>query len=79
MKVIININLKNGVLDPQGEAISSALKTMGFKGVNSVRQGKTIELDLDSTDPKKALKTTKEMCENLLSNTVIEDYFIEIV
>jgi phosphoribosylformylglycinamidine synthase PurS subunit len=52
---------------------------MGFKGVNSVRQGKTIELDLDSTDPKKALKTTKEMCENLLSNTVIEDYFIEIV
>ena len=79
MKVIVNINLKKGVLDPQGEAISSALKTMGFKGVNSVRQGKTIELDLDSTDPKKALKTTKEMCENLLSNTVIEDYFIEIV
>jgi phosphoribosylformylglycinamidine synthase len=68
--------LKNGVLDPQGEAVRHALGTLGFDGVSGVRQGKVIELDLaDGTSEA----TIGEMCEKLLANTVIESYHVEVL
>jgi phosphoribosylformylglycinamidine synthase len=68
--------LKNGVLDPQGEAVRHALGTLGFDGVQGVRQGKVIELDLaDGTTEA----TVEQMCEKLLANTVIESYRIEVL
>lgn len=76
MKARVHIMLKNGVLDPQGEAVRRALGTLGFEGVQGVRQGKVIELDLaDGTTEA----TVKDMCEKLLANTVIESYSIELV
>ncbi len=75
MKAVIHVMLKAGVLDPQGEAVKSALGGLGFAGVNGVRQGKRIELDLDD-DTSEAQVT--EMCEKLLANTVIESYRIEL-
>ncbi len=77
MKVRVHITLKNGVLDPQGKAIAHALGNLGFAGVNEVRQGKLIELDLAETDRAKAQANVKQMCEKLLANTVIENYTIE--
>ena len=78
MKAIITVMLKNGVLDPQGEAVKSALSVLGFSGVNCVRQGKVIEISLDETDAAKAEADVKAMCERLLANTVIENYSIRI-
>jgi phosphoribosylformylglycinamidine synthase subunit PurS len=78
MKAKIHITLKNGVLDPQGQAIESALDHMGFSGVNA-RVGKLIELELKETDAAKAKKSIEQMCEKLLANTVIEKYAIELV
>ncbi|MDJ0858310.1 MAG: phosphoribosylformylglycinamidine synthase subunit PurS [Dinoroseobacter sp.] len=76
MKARVHVMLKNGVLDPQGEAVRHALGTLGFDGVNGVRQGKVIELDLaDGTT--EAVVT--EMCEKLLANTVIESYRVEML
>lgn len=76
MKARVNIMLKSGVLDPQGEAVRHALGTLGFKGVDAVRQGKIIELDLaDGTSEE----TVKQMCEKLLANTVIESYQVDIL
>ncbi|SHM16785.1 phosphoribosylformylglycinamidine synthase [Roseovarius litoreus] len=70
--------LKNGVLDPQGEAVRHALGQLGFDGVEAVRQGKVIELDLAETDAEAARASVTEMCEKLLANTVIESYSVEI-
>ena len=78
MKARIYITLKNGVLDPQGKAIHHALEGMGFSGVNDVRQGKFIELDVTAADAAQAEKEIRQMCEKLLANTVIENYRIEI-
>lgn len=78
MKATIHITLKNGVLDPQGKAIENALGQLGFGGVNEVRQGKLIEVDLDESDPAKAEAALAEMCEKLLANTVIENYQIHL-
>ncbi|MBD20789.1 MAG: phosphoribosylformylglycinamidine synthase [Rhodospirillaceae bacterium] len=78
MKVRVHITLKNGVLDPQGKAISNALGSMGFSGINEVRQGKYIELDIAEDDPTKAQSSVEEMCRKLLANTVIEDYQIDL-
>ena len=78
MKATIHITLKNGVLDPQGKAIQHALSALDFEGVNEVRQGKYIELDLAETDRSKAKSSVEEMCKKLLSNRVIENYRIEI-
>ncbi|MEO1139455.1 MAG: phosphoribosylformylglycinamidine synthase subunit PurS [Pseudomonadota bacterium] len=78
MKARVHVMLKNGVLDPQGEAVRHALGQLGFDGVEGVRQGKVIELDLDETDAAKAEKTVTAMCEKLLANTVIESYSVEI-
>jgi phosphoribosylformylglycinamidine synthase len=79
IKAIINVSLKAGVLDSQGKAVHHALDSLHFKGVNDVRVGKQIILKLDETDKKKAMKDVTQMCEDLLANTVIEDYEIELV
>ncbi|MEM9550514.1 MAG: phosphoribosylformylglycinamidine synthase subunit PurS [Pseudomonadota bacterium] len=76
MKARVHVMLKTGVLDPQGEAVRHALGAMGFDGVEAVRQGKVIELDL-ADDVTEA--TVTEMCEKLLANTVIESYTVEVV
>ncbi|RYH12138.1 phosphoribosylformylglycinamidine synthase subunit PurS [Tropicimonas sp. IMCC6043] len=78
MKAKVTVMLKQGVLDPQGEAVKSALGNLGFGGVEAVRQGKVIELDLAETDATAAEKAVTEMCEKLLANTVIESYRVEI-
>ena len=78
MKVKVHVTLKPGVLDPQGTAIGHALVSLGFAGVEQVRQGKYIELDLAETDAAKAQGALKAMCEKLLANTVIEKYEIEL-
>ena len=75
MQLRIVVTLKNGVLDPQGRAVHHALAGMGFAGVNDVRIGRLIELDVADTVTDEALG---EMCEKLLANTVIEDYAIDI-
>ncbi len=79
MKLRVMVTLKEGVLDPQGEAIRHALGALGFAGVNGVRQGKMIELDLAEQDAGAAEAQAREMCEKLLANTVIESYRIEPV
>ncbi len=78
MKLRVHVTLKNGVLDPQGKAIAHALGSLGFSGVEDVRQGKYIELDLAETDPEAARAAADEMCRKLLANTVIENYRIDI-
>ncbi len=78
MKARIQIMLRDGVLDPQGEAVRHALGTLGFEGVEGVRQGKVIELDLAHTDRAAAEAEVTAMCEKLLANTVIESYRIEL-
>ena len=79
MKARVHVMLKNGVLDPQGEAVRHALGTLGFEGVNSVRQGKVIELELDETNRETAEAQVTKMCEDLLANTVIESYDVELL
>lgn len=77
-KARITVTLKNGVLDPQGKAIESALSGLGFAGVGAVRQGKVFDVQIEETDPAKAETALRQMCEQLLANTVIEDYSISI-
>jgi phosphoribosylformylglycinamidine synthase len=80
MKAIINIYLKNGVLDSQGKAVHHSLDSLGFQDVVSdVRIGRQIILELKSNSKDEAEAETIKMCEELLANTVIEDYQIEIL
>ncbi len=79
MKVRVDVMLKQGVLDPQGKAIGHALTTLGFKGIEDVRAGKVIELDLAETDAGKAKAAAQSMAEKLLANQVIEDYRINMI
>lgn len=79
MKARIKVTLKSGVLDPQGKAIEGALASLGFDGVNGVRQGKYFEIELAETDKAKAEAQVKAMCEKLIANTVIENYAIELI
>jgi len=79
MTAIVNIFLKNGVLDPQGKAIHHALDAMNFEGVEDVRMGKQIVLKLTSNNREDAQKEVEKMAEDILANTVIEDYTIELV
>ena len=74
----INITLKKDVLDPQGSVIANSLKSLGFDNVNDVRQGKFIELEINSNSKEEAEKQCNDMCEKLLANLVIEDYSVEI-
>ena len=76
MKARVTVMLKNGVLDPQGEAVRHALGSLGFAGVEGVRQGKVIELDLA---PGTSEDEIGEMCEKLLANTVIESYRVDML
>ncbi len=78
MKARVHIFPKHGVLDPQGKAVQRALGTLGFAGIEEVRQGKLIELELAESDPTTARHQVEEMCTRLLANTVIENYAIEI-
>lgn len=77
-KAKVHVTLKNGVLDPQGKAIEGALGSLGFEGISGVRQGKFIELEVAETDPEKARDQVDAMCRQLLANTVIENYRIDI-
>lgn len=79
MKAIVNVSLKAGVLDSQGKAVHHALESLHFGNVKEVRVGKQIVLNLDESDEAKAVADVTKMCEELLANTVIEDYKIEIV
>ncbi|KAB2913141.1 MAG: phosphoribosylformylglycinamidine synthase subunit PurS [Hyphomicrobiaceae bacterium] len=79
MKARIKITLKNGVLDPQGKAIQHALASLGFTGVDDVRQGKYIEVDLAEVDEGRAREQVERICKDLLANTVIENYAYELV
>jgi len=79
MTAIVNIFLKQGVLDPQGKAIHHALDAMNFKGVEDVRMGKQIILKLTTDNKEEAQKEVEKMAEEILANTVIEDYTIELI
>jgi phosphoribosylformylglycinamidine synthase len=79
MKARIRVTLKPGVLDPQGKAIQNALGSLGFTGVNDVRQGKYIEVDLAEADEARVREQVERICKELLVNTVIENYAYEIV
>jgi phosphoribosylformylglycinamidine synthase len=79
MKARVTVTLKAGVLDPQGQAITGSLKSLGFDGVASVRQGKIFDLEMGDADPAAARLALTAMCEKLLANTVIENYAIELV
>lgn len=78
MKATVTVMLKDGVLDPQGEAVRRALGSLGFGGVEAVRQGKVIEIDLAHEDRAAAEAEVRAMCERLLANTVIESFHVEI-
>ncbi len=78
MKARVIVNLKSGVLDPQGKAIEGALKSLGVDGIASVRQGKVFDIELEAQDRQSAEATLKSACEKLLTNLVIENYCIEI-
>ena len=79
MKVIVNISLKEGVLDPEGQAIKTSLSNLGFKNFSDVRTGKQIILNFEKIDENEAILATKKMCEDLLVNTVIEMYKINVL
>ena len=78
MKARVHITLKSGVLDPQGKAVHNALTSLGFEGVDDVRQGKYLELDLHEAAAQQARAAVESMCTRLLANTVIEDFQIEL-
>ena len=79
MKVVVNISLKEGVLDPEGQAIKTSLSNLGFENLNDVRTGKQIILNFEKIDENEAILATKKMCEDLLVNTVIETYKINVL
>jgi phosphoribosylformylglycinamidine synthase subunit PurS len=79
LKARVHITLKAGVLDPQGKAIAHALGSLGFAGVEDVRQGKYIEIDLADTDATAARSRVESMCQRLLANTIVEDYKVELL
>ena len=76
MKFAVTITLKKDVLDPQGKVVGQTLKNIGIKNLNSIRQGKFFEIDMDEKDSVKAEGQVKEMCEKLLANQIIEDFKI---
>ncbi|WP_440959397.1 phosphoribosylformylglycinamidine synthase subunit PurS [Oceanicaulis sp. LC35] len=78
MKARVHVYLKPGVLDPQGQAVSNSLNHLGFGEVAGVRQGKLIEIDLNTADAEEAQSRVAEMCDKLLANPVIENYDIEL-
>ena len=79
MKARVTVTLKSGVLDPQGQAIHGSLKSLGFPGVGSVRQGKVFDIEFAAADPAATEASLRQMCEKLLANTVIENYAIDVI
>jgi len=79
MKIQVHTTLKEGVLDPQGKAVESALKNLGFEGINKIRQGKFFDIDIETDDKVKAEKLVIKICKTLLANMVIEDYTVKIL
>ena len=77
MKANIIVTLKTGILDPQGNAIEGALKSLDFSGIESVRQGKIFEIELSTDDRAKAEDLLKRACEKLLANLIVENYRVE--
>ncbi len=78
MRVVVNIRLKEGVLDPAAKAVEHALYSLGFDRVSGLKMAKQISFDLDVDSKKEAKKIAKKMCEELLANTVIENYKIKV-
>ncbi len=78
MRARVHVTLKNGVLDPEGEAVRHALATLGFAGIGEVRVGKVIDIDLEGVSPQEAEAQVRTMCEQLLANTVIENYVVDL-
>ena len=78
MKIFAIVTLKKDVLDPQGKVVNQTLKNMGYENILNVRQGKYFEIELNETNSEKAKKTIEEICKKLLSNTIIEDYTINL-
>ena len=78
MKISAIVTLKKDVLDPQGKVVSQTLKNMGYDNIINVRQGKYFEIELNEINKEKAKKKVEEICKNLLTNIVIEDYTINL-
>ncbi len=78
MKISVTVTLKKDVLDPQGKVVNQTLKNMGFDNISAVRQGKFFEIDIEESDKKKVKNLAEEVCKKLLTNTVIEEYKINI-
>tara|TARA_Y100000590_G_C15438984_1_gene908129 strand:+ start:595 stop:834 length:240 start_codon:yes stop_codon:yes gene_type:complete len=78
LKISVIVTLKKEVLDPQGKVVNQTLNNMGYQSVTSVRQGKYFEIKINESDKEKAKIIAKEICKKLLTNTVIEDYKINI-
>jgi phosphoribosylformylglycinamidine synthase len=78
MRAEVFVTLKQGVLDPQGQAIAQSLKALGFAEVRGVRQGKYVEIEIEGMPAAEAQKRLDEMCRKLLANTVIENYRVSI-
>ncbi len=79
MKVKIEIMLRDAILDPQGNTIKKSLNSLGFKNVKSVRQGKLIEIDLNTSSSNKERKNIEKMCEDVLTNSLTEKYKIKFL
>ena len=78
MKISAIVTLKKEVLDPQGKVVNQTLKNMGYQNITNVRQGKYFEIEVNESDKEKAKIVTEEICKKLLTNTVIEDYKINL-
>jgi len=78
LKISAIVTLKKEVLDPQGKVVSQTIKNMGYQNIINVRQGKHFEIEINEKDQEKAKKLVEEICKKLLTNTVIEDYKIDL-
>ena len=78
MKISVTVTLKKDVLDPQGKVVNQTLKNMGYQNITNVRQGKYFEIEINESDKDKAKIVAEEICNKLLTNTVIEDYKINL-
>jgi phosphoribosylformylglycinamidine synthase PurS subunit len=79
VKARVYVTLKGSILDPQGKAIEGALKSLGFDGIESVRQGKIFDIDLALSDPAAAESLLRGACEKLLANQIVENFEVEIL
>ncbi|MGH6853160.1 MAG: phosphoribosylformylglycinamidine synthase subunit PurS [Methylocella sp.] len=78
MKARVVVTLKDGILDPQGNAIKGALKSLGIEGIASLRQGKIFEIELATNDPTTAVRLLRDACSKLLANQVVENFQVEL-